>query len=134
MHDVHLCECGCGEPAENSLFLPGHDQKLRSAMEAAVGGLLALKKIAEHHVGHSISTRRAAEQQTDPERIYQFILQQNGAAVCDDCIADELGFTEIQRVQYTTTPLGLTSDFHRGYGICSHCGDEKGETIQALKE
>jgi hypothetical protein len=36
------CECGCGQESTRE-FLPGHDQKLRVALEAKVGGLLALR-------------------------------------------------------------------------------------------
>jgi uncharacterized protein DUF6429 len=42
-----LCECGCGEPVEGSLFLPGHDQRLRVALETRVGGLVALRGLVE---------------------------------------------------------------------------------------
>lgn len=39
------CECGCGEPARGATFLPGHDQKLRIALENRIGGLLALRDV-----------------------------------------------------------------------------------------
>jgi hypothetical protein len=42
------CECGCGE--ENSAggtFRPGHDQRLRAALESRVGGLLALRVLVD---------------------------------------------------------------------------------------
>jgi hypothetical protein len=38
------CECGCGQDSTRD-FLPGHDQKLRTALEARVGGLLALRSL-----------------------------------------------------------------------------------------
>ena len=40
------CECGCGQESARE-FLPGHDQKLRTALEARVGGLLALRSLLE---------------------------------------------------------------------------------------
>lgn len=43
------CECGCGVEATGE-FLPGHDQKLRSALERQVGGLLALRELVETSV------------------------------------------------------------------------------------
>ena len=41
-----LCECGCGEKVLGG-FKPGHDQKLRIALEQRVGGLLALRSLVE---------------------------------------------------------------------------------------
>ena len=38
------CECGCGQESTRE-FLPGHDQKLRTSLEAQVGGLLALRSL-----------------------------------------------------------------------------------------
>lgn len=51
------CICGCGEKTKGGKFCPGHDQKLRKAIEGAVGGLESLRSIAEGHVGGPISTR-----------------------------------------------------------------------------
>ena len=45
------CECGCRAEA-TSEFLPGHDQKLRSALERQVGGLLALRELVEASVAY----------------------------------------------------------------------------------
>jgi hypothetical protein len=53
----HDCLCGCGEKTKGGKFCPGHDQKLRTAIEDAVGGLESLRSIAEGHVGKPISTR-----------------------------------------------------------------------------
>lgn len=36
------CECGCGADVSGEL-LPGHDQKLRAALEHQVGGILAMR-------------------------------------------------------------------------------------------
>lgn len=51
-----VCFCGCGEATKGGKFCPGHDQKLRKAIEGAVGGLENLCSIAERHLGKSIST------------------------------------------------------------------------------
>lgn len=51
------CLCGCREKTKGGKFRPGHDQKLRKAIEDAVGGLESLRSIAEGHVGRPISTR-----------------------------------------------------------------------------
>lgn len=39
------CECGCGEAVNSGSFRPGHDQRLRTALEHRVGGLRALREI-----------------------------------------------------------------------------------------
>ena len=39
------CECGCNEKVAQGQFLPGHDQKLRTALEADVGGILPLRSL-----------------------------------------------------------------------------------------
>ena len=55
--NTHFCLCGCGvSVATNRMFAPGHDQKLRIAIENAVGGLEALRKLVEKHIGHPINT------------------------------------------------------------------------------
>ena len=51
------CCCGCGETTRGERFRPGHDQKLRKAIEEAVGGLESLRAIAEAHVKRPITTR-----------------------------------------------------------------------------
>lgn len=53
----HDCFCGCGENTKGGKYRPGHDQKLRKAIEDAVGGLESLRSIAEDHVGKPISTQ-----------------------------------------------------------------------------
>lgn len=40
------CECGCGQESDRE-FLPGHDQKLRTQLEARVGGVLALRDLID---------------------------------------------------------------------------------------
>lgn len=51
------CGCGCGELTKGGKYRPGHDQKLRAAIEEAVGGLESLKAVAEKHVGRTISAK-----------------------------------------------------------------------------
>ena len=54
------CECGCGEQTSGGDFLPGHDQKLRAAIEREIGGLLKLREFVEEKLGRSIgATKRA---------------------------------------------------------------------------
>ena len=38
------CQCGCGGETAGD-FQPGHDQRLRAAMERRMGGLLALRDL-----------------------------------------------------------------------------------------
>jgi hypothetical protein len=53
-----LCTCGCGEQTKGGKWLPGHDQKLRSAIENAVGGLESLRALAEKQLGHEIKVKK----------------------------------------------------------------------------
>ena len=48
------CICGCGEETKGGRFRPGHDQKLRSAIEDAAGGLEQLRVLVEKHIGREI--------------------------------------------------------------------------------
>lgn len=48
------CLCGCGRRTSGK-YCPGHDQKLRAAIEKAVGGLEALHALVERHIGRPIS-------------------------------------------------------------------------------
>lgn len=54
--DPKPCACGCGNTTKTGTFLPGHDQKLRSAIEQEVGGLERLKEIIENYLGYEIQT------------------------------------------------------------------------------
>jgi len=47
------CACGCGN-ISNARWLPGHDQKLRAAIEHEVGGLIELRRIIEELLHRSI--------------------------------------------------------------------------------
>jgi hypothetical protein len=44
---VELCACGCEQTTKVGTFLPGHDAKLRAAIEHSVGGLLPLDRLIE---------------------------------------------------------------------------------------
>ncbi len=57
----HEYLCGCGEKTKGRKYCPGHDQKLRKAIEDAVGGLEQLRSIAETHVGTPIPTRPSTQ-------------------------------------------------------------------------
>ncbi len=62
---MNRCECGCGQESARE-FLPGHDQKLRVALEARVGGLLALRSlVSEAEAYASGSTTEAQLLQAD---------------------------------------------------------------------
>lgn len=56
-----ICLCGCEGPTKGGKFLPGHDQKLRAAIEAEVGGLESLRAIAEAHLGRQIVARKSSD-------------------------------------------------------------------------
>lgn len=45
------CACGCGEDTKGGRFRPGHDQRLRSAIEDAAGGIESLRSLVEAHLG-----------------------------------------------------------------------------------
>ena len=47
------CACGCGGISKDK-WLPGHDQKLRAAIENEVGGLIELRRIIEELLHRSI--------------------------------------------------------------------------------
>ncbi len=47
------CGCGCGDLTAGQ-YCPGHDQKLRIAIEKAVGGLEALRDLVERHLEQRI--------------------------------------------------------------------------------
>ncbi len=51
------CLCGCSEAVTpGRKFRPGHDRKLRSAIERAAGGLEALRELVEAHIGRPIGS------------------------------------------------------------------------------
>ncbi|QUS57321.1 hypothetical protein [Pseudovibrio brasiliensis] len=127
------CLCGCGLQTKGGKFLPGHDQKLRAAIEQAVGGLSQLRELAETHLGYPINTELSDTSPTVPQRIWQFLLDLNGRQICDDCITVELRLKQRQQSQQTTKPLGLTSDFNRISGTCVRCQQIK-DVIAAVSK
>ena len=50
---AHYCACGCGGLSKEK-WLPGHDQRLRAAIENEVGGLVELRRIIEELLHRSI--------------------------------------------------------------------------------
>jgi hypothetical protein len=40
-----LCACGCEKLTKGGVYLPGHDAKLRKAIEKSVGGLQSLDRL-----------------------------------------------------------------------------------------
>lgn len=45
--------------------------------------------------------------------------------LCDRCIQEELGLSQSNQVQQTTSALATTSDFHREKTRCGGCGKVK---------
>lgn len=56
--DPSPCACGCGEMTKTGQFKPGHDQKLRAAIEQAAGGLLELQRIVADYLGRPVIPAR----------------------------------------------------------------------------
>ena len=54
------CECGCGQESTRD-FLPGHDQKLRVALETSAGGLLALRSLVTQAEAYAIGASQEAQ-------------------------------------------------------------------------
>ena len=53
-----LCACGCSEITNGSGdFLVGHDQKLRTAIERHVGGVLELRRLVAGVTKQKVSVR-----------------------------------------------------------------------------
>ncbi|MGB5520238.1 MAG: hypothetical protein WBO73_17515 [Gammaproteobacteria bacterium] len=50
---TNYCACGCGGTGRTK-WLPGHDQRLRAAIEREVGGLVELRRIVEELLHRSI--------------------------------------------------------------------------------
>ena len=57
---MSTCECGCGQSSTRD-FLPGHDQKLRTSLEAEVGGLLALRSLVSSAKAYANGATTEAE-------------------------------------------------------------------------
>ena len=54
------CECGCGQDSTRE-FLPGHDQKLRVALEARDVGLLALRALVSEAEAYASGSSTEAQ-------------------------------------------------------------------------
>jgi hypothetical protein len=67
------CVCGCGQETRGGDFLPGHDQKLRTALEQRVGGLSTMAKVV-------VSCEAAVEGRITADALVQTlrILMQDG--------------------------------------------------------
>ena len=57
------CACGCGGLCKGQ-WLPGHDQRLRAAIEHEVGGLVELRRIIEERLHRSIDLRHEADSES----------------------------------------------------------------------
>ncbi|NNL07493.1 MAG: hypothetical protein HKO86_07190 [Gammaproteobacteria bacterium] len=57
---ARYCACGCGGLCKGQ-WLPGHDQRLRAAIEHEVGGLVELRRIIEERLHRSIDLGQEAE-------------------------------------------------------------------------
>ena len=53
----HHCACGCGGACRDK-WLPGHDQRLRAAIENEVGGLVELRRIVEELLHRRIDLKQ----------------------------------------------------------------------------
>jgi hypothetical protein len=58
---MERCICGCDQPTKGGRFLPGHDQKLRAAIEHAAGGIEELRSIVEKATGKTIAVKYGQE-------------------------------------------------------------------------
>ena len=56
-----LCKCGCEQMTKGGEYAPGHDQKLRAAIEKEVGGLLELKSLVEESLDCTIDPNAKQE-------------------------------------------------------------------------
>jgi hypothetical protein len=59
------------------------------------------------------------------EKVNRFISSKHPEAVCDRCICGAIGFQSHAHSAQITAALGTTSDFIRGDGRCSLCGEER---------
>ena len=63
--------------------------------------------------------------QSVPERVYDFIVNGDGAEMCDDCIRAELGLTNRNQVTQVTSSFAATPLFMRYHDLCVSCGRGK---------
>jgi len=57
--------------------------------------------------------------------IADFLRDNRGVALCDDCIAERLGLKRRQQAQAVTSALAETDEFLRSSGNCSSCSQTK---------
>jgi len=64
---LKLCDCGCGAYARGDDFLPGHDNRIYSAIVSHVGGLRNLREVVEQYTGKpiDINARPAFDEKID---------------------------------------------------------------------
>ncbi len=55
------CACGCGKETVGGVFVPGHDQRLRTQIENQIGGLLRLRELVD-----SAQKYASGELETEP--------------------------------------------------------------------
>ncbi len=72
--------------------------------------------------------------ETVPKRIYDHITK-DARALCDDCIAREVGLVNRNQASQATSAFAVTPLFVRHHGYCDACGKVKGviETIEAAQ-
>ena len=59
-----------------------------------------------------------------------YVTHRNPDALCNACIADDLGL-DLREASQATATLAATKGFIQGFGICSHCGKEREVTSHA---
>jgi len=59
------------------------------------------------------------------DRVREFVVRRSPAAVCDDCIATQLGLSVRQHANHKTRELGVRPGFDRRLDVCSVCGSQK---------
>jgi hypothetical protein len=63
------------------------------------------------------------------ERVAALLRDSAGVAICDDCIAKELGLPRRQEAQAATAALSATREFTRSRGQCSRCSDSRDKLV-----
>ena len=76
---MKACECGCGQESTRD-FLPGHDQKLRVALEARTGGLLALRTLVAEAEAYATGQNQDAQFLQQVRAIFTAARRNSGAA------------------------------------------------------
>jgi hypothetical protein len=73
-------------------------------------------------MGHCLSAEGGV---TVLDDVRDFIIRQSPQAICDDCIAANLGLSVRQHANHKTLDLARARGFDRRKDICSICGAEK---------